>query len=78
MEGRVGKERRKSKKQQGKNINNRGNVSNDKKPQCRTGINNRKLTNLMGAEYMEEQQEVGALSLNEIIHRRHNRSRFGR
>ena len=37
------------------------------KPPCGTGINNRKLTNLMGAESMEQQQGGGALSRSEII-----------
>lgn len=35
-------------------------------------VNNRKLASRMGAERMEQQQEVGTVSLNEIIHRRYN------
>lgn len=44
------------------NTENRGNASKGRKPQCAIGtdINNRKLTNPMGAECMEKKQEVGA------------------
>lgn len=36
---------------------------------CRLYTSNRKLVNLMGGDFMEKQQEVGILSLKEIIHR---------